>query len=127
MYKTANGWTKAKMIEHIKANFKGRAVCELPNKMGVTVPTCMYLTPDGKKCAIGLFVPDGHRLQTYGNPVQASRALHMFPDLIEWMPLANSAGLNELQGVHDQYVTGSNLSVLASMIEWIEYNVMDVA
>lgn len=25
---------------------------------------CSYLTPDGRKCAIGLCIPDGHNLQT---------------------------------------------------------------
>ncbi len=26
---------------------------------------CMYLTEDGIKCAIGIFIPDGHRAQKY--------------------------------------------------------------
>lgn len=53
MYKTANGFTKQTIIERIQKEFKGMA--EIGHGM---FAKCVFLTPEGKKCAIGLFIPE---------------------------------------------------------------------
>lgn len=32
--------------------------------------SCRYLTEDGKKCAVGLCIPDGHPAQRHSSPVE---------------------------------------------------------
>ncbi len=49
-YTPINRWTRQKMIDHVKSNFKGKSI----GMDGV----CLYRGPDGKKCAVGLFIPD---------------------------------------------------------------------
>lgn len=86
-----NGWTKESTIQHIKDNFKGRAFNE-------SLVSCQYLTEDGKKCAVGLFIPEGHAGQNYQGG--AILLLERHSDLITEMPLR----LNDLlllQRIHD--------------------------
>lgn len=89
MLKFKNGWTKKKMIKHIELNFKGKAIENTQ---------CLYKTSDGKKCAVGLFIPENHVGQKYIGSV--SGLLKIYPDLKKSMP-TTTGKLKELQFIHD--------------------------
>lgn len=42
---------------------------------------CCYLTADGRKCAVGLCIPDGHPAQRSGN--HYGQLILSFPDLLD--------------------------------------------
>lgn len=46
-----------------------------------STPFCSYLTRDGRKCAIGLLIPDGHIAQKFVGPVGA--LMESFPELFD--------------------------------------------
>lgn len=58
--------------------------------------SCMYLTPDGNKCAVGRLIPDGHPGQACVSGVYG--LLINYPELGAriWQPLAQ-----DLQTLHD--------------------------
>lgn len=58
---------------------------------------CAYLAPDGSRCAIGVFIPEGHPAQGYEGTVGWLMEEH--PDLFE--DGCHSGFLSELQEVHD--------------------------
>lgn len=90
-----NGWTKEKVIKHVKENFKGFAFrTNISNGRGL----CQYLTKDGKKCAVGLFIPDGHTAQNSED--RAIVILNQYPELSKRMPL-NEDQMNKWQKWHD--------------------------
>jgi hypothetical protein len=63
---------------------------------------CCYLTPDGRKCAIGLLIPDGHPAQKTGGK-SALGLSEIYPSLFASTDLKFLAKLNELQGeLHDR-------------------------
>lgn len=97
MYTTINGWTKAKMIEHINTNFKGWAGIE--HSDGKT--SCYYRTPeiDSRGCAVGIFIPDNmYKAEIEGS--SADRAIKKIPELAAVMPL-DTNGICMMQSVHD--------------------------
>lgn len=116
MSRFINGWTKESTIQHIKDNFNGRSVGE----DGI----CVYRTGDGKKCAVGLFIPD----DVYSNDMEEINAKDMVTEfnLESYMPL-DSVTLEKLQNVHDnnwderkkQMIEGRDTS-LDDMIKFIE-------
>lgn len=64
---------------------------------------CQYLTSDGRKCAIGCFIPDGHKGRYYEGNV--ADLLEDYPDLKENMPPLNELGLSVFQNFHDAELT----------------------
>lgn len=42
---------------------------------------CQYLTPDGRKCAVGLALPDGHPAQKSGDSLYT--LIHEYPELFD--------------------------------------------
>lgn len=128
MYQTKNGWTKAKMIEHIKLNFKGRSI-----KTG-TKDVCMYRGPDGKKCGVGLFIPDPlydpifegrsaeglkDAIGLNGLPEQVAK---LYPEILAAFPL-KLEGMQKIQNKHDE--ASNDESALDGMIHFIEDEVED--
>lgn len=61
---------------------------------------CVYLMRDGRKCAIGLFIPDGHEAQKHSGVFGC--LFRDFPDLIKEMPTENPFVLGEWQLFHDK-------------------------
>lgn len=120
MYQPINGWTKTRIIDHIKTNFKGQA------KNGTI---CQYKTEDGKKCAVGLFIPD----EVYHIDMESRAVINLMeynPKLINFMPLpVNALGL--LQNVHDAYLNSESgdlrpeSQVLPDILAWVEKNVSE--
>jgi hypothetical protein len=67
---------------------------------------CVYQTADGNRCAIGCFIPDGHRALGFsGNVVsfffEDDSDHGLFPDLLEHMPSTDTFWLGEFQRQHD--------------------------
>jgi hypothetical protein len=114
MYKTINNWTKESMIEHVKANFKGKSVKTFDHNY---CSSCAYRGDNGAKCAVGMFIPD----ELYKSEMEGllDRLSELEPRLKNVMPL-DVDGLLSLQGSHDN---SEPENTLADMIEWIERNV----
>jgi hypothetical protein len=112
--KFINGWTKNKVIKHIEKNFKGKAQTE--------DGFCIYKTEDGKKCAVGMFIPDGH---SAANSITNVEGLLLdYPDLKKVMPFSER-DLRIFQNVHDQcdnldYDPRTDEEVLMDLISFIE-------
>lgn len=114
MYKTINGWTKESMIDHIKANFKGKSVAEIDHQ-------CLYRGPNGKKCAVGLFIPDSNYnslMDSSTHGISASAVIEEY-GLSSFMPLC-MLGMSRLQSKHD---ISDPENTLKDMLQWIEENV----
>ena len=110
-YKALNGWTKAKMIKHIKRNFKGKS-------MDHTDKNCLYRAEDGRKCAVGMFIPDElYTVEMEG--LSSSAVLREHPELVKFLPLQQNA-LDALQSVHDESYLDETLKL---MMDWIKENV----
>lgn len=114
LYTPINGFTKQAIKDHIRREFKGKAI---------NGPYCQYLTQDGKKCAVGMFIPDGHVAQkTCAN---ALALLDRYPELKEKMPLSRLA-MHELQTAHDSLLsTQSFMGQLNTLLNWVDTYVAD--
>lgn len=105
-----NGWTKEKVIAHIKENYKGRSLD--PTKQG-----CMYRGQNGAKCAVGLFIPDS----VYTPVMEGYTILTSFDlrDRVEsYMPMIFSK-MADLQGIHDKHGQ-TDSQCLNDMLAYIE-------
>lgn len=86
------------VVAHLRSMDSGRAI----NSAG----HCVYLAPDGKKCAVGVLIPDGHPAQRAQG--SARRLLDEHPDLVDLWGLATADVhlvvelLGDLQEVHDR-------------------------
>jgi hypothetical protein len=80
----------AEVLEVIEKEFKGKAYEDA---------VCQYLTQDGKKCLIGMFIPKNHAGSTYEGSVDY--LLDKYPDLTSYMPTGDIKVLQELQMTHD--------------------------
>jgi hypothetical protein len=110
MQKCINGWTKEKMLKVIKARPFEKA------SFNDDIDTCLYLNEDGNKCAVGLFIPDGHKGEDFSG--DSDRLLRKYPELKKYMPLGH---MREFQKVHDKNL----LRAKTKMIEWVMENVED--
>ena len=83
---------KQRIIETINEKFKGQA--KVVGKNG-----CMYQTPCGKRCAIGMFIPDDHQgLECFGDVIFL---LKQYPELSQHMPSDDIYFMHKFQAVHD--------------------------
>lgn len=82
-----------KVLELIETDFKGKAM---------EGSQCKYKTDDGRKCFIGLFLPEGHAAQKEED-MNVRSLLGKYPDLRNYMPSDDLDKLNTLQRVHDSF------------------------
>jgi len=118
-YKPINGYTKEKIIEVINRDFKGKSF-KNSDKSDSGIE-CLYLSENGKKCAVGLFIPDGHPAQE--STFNASDILFMYKDLINLMPL--DIGIASFQTCHD--FLDEKLSIDEQkqvLIKWVKENIV---
>lgn len=110
MYIPINGWTKVKILEHIKKEFKGKSMFEDGER-------CAYRGPQSRKCAIGMFIPEN----LYNVDMEGKSAISVFkfPEIEKVVPLHVKA-LLQLQIVHDESKPDKTLE---NMIDWVETNV----
>ena len=67
-----------KTVDHLWDNKKS---IDLDGQNDVDKVLCQYLTVDGRKCAIGVHIPDGHEGQRFQGAV--SSLVSTYPDLKE--------------------------------------------
>src|SRR5271156_3153544 len=91
MYKLANGWTKETVMAQIKKYNNG-------TKATRESGSCTYLAKDGNRCAIGCFIPDGHKAL-----LDDGSAYHIvdYPELAKLMPFDDRCILQVFQEIHD--------------------------
>lgn len=107
MYKTINGWTKEKMIQHVKDNFKGKSV----NLSGL----CVYRGRNETKCAAGLFMKDEDYSFAFEHR-NIKTLMKEHPEIKDSMPL-DSDGMISLQFIHDERVAEDPLPKILNFIE----------
>ena len=117
VFKTQNGWTKEKMKAHVKLEFKGKSEDGYGN--------CMYRNSNGKKCAVGMFIPDNKYHVAMDNNAcnggtNAIAVINQY-NLDDLMPLIKDA-MNELQAVHDKSAASETLD---KMLEFVDSRVVN--
>ena len=120
-YQTINGWTKQKMIDHIIKNFKGRSY-DKENE------SCLYRGPKGKKCAVGLFIPESLNSEIGNNNASIARDLIRESYAISKVMPLEVEGLMSMQEAHDtgdetsaKLDNRTNEEVLQDILSWV-YN-----
>ena len=119
MFTTINGYTKEKMKEVIRANFKGKAS---DNGGG-----CYYLTEDGRRCAVGCFIDEAtlNNIDTPDLSMPVAELLENYEEVQEIMPLGLD-GLKVFQSAHDTMFGSTDPEVQKEiLINWIDNNVKD--
>lgn len=119
MYKCINNWTKKKMIQHIKTNFKGKSMARLSHLSDRE--SCVYRGKNGAKCAVGMFIPDVLYKKSFEGTC-ASKIIEDVPKLQKLIPLAPDL-MELLQQEHDD--SEDDESCLVSMLNWIKDNVKE--
>ena len=123
MFKTQNGWTKESMKEHVRNNFKDKS-------QNISGPGCLYRGPEGKKCAVGLFIPDEFYIpeldRAEGTLLEGTEVQHIlraYPHLEGFMPLEVKA-LTGFQTFHDNLSDSkTEIEQTESLLRWIETRV----
>ena len=124
MYKTQNGWTKDDMIAHVLCEYTGISMSE-------DLYQCNYRGRDGRKCAVGIFIPnDKYTTVMEVNSHNTNNGADFVIDkynLTDDMPL-DKAAMKLFQSVHDDfgYDYGSidaDEDCLVALVDWIEDNV----
>jgi len=115
MINAINGWTKAKILKHIEDNFKGKSY--YTNEDGWE-DNCAYRMEDGRKCAVGMFIPD----KDYRPAMEGMSASAIVNDyeLYDKMPFEGE-DLNMFQEVHDK---SKPQHAKRKLIKWIKENVV---
>ena len=103
-YKLPEGFKKITLQDIFNAAWQAFIVEDRPaaSEKGA----CSYLTSDGRKCAVGLVIPDGHPAQV--KPGTWNNWVHEYPDLFDASVLQMSKhSLFEFQRhLHDSMVSG---------------------
>lgn len=116
-YTTQNGFSKDDILRRLDDEFLGKAAVEGFDDR------CVYLTREGKKCAVGLFIADGHPGQDFHGSV--FELVAEYDDLLDVLPLS-LPGMTSFQRTHDNMVA-HNVSITEQkniLKNWIEENVV---
>lgn len=109
MFKVINGWTKEKMIEHVKNNFKGKSF-----KDDDRYSVCVYRGMNSKKCAAGMFIQD----EDYLNIMEGTNIgalMVRYTKIERSMPLTYEA-MNMFQESHDSSLENETLNCMINFI-----------
>lgn len=106
-----NGWTKRAVLEHVSINFTGCAVQQFPRHKKKP----RYKTKSGRKCAVGLFIPDAEYSIDMEQTANVLILLENFPQLNKYMPLGNHR-MRKFQTIHD---SSSESDCLIRMLNYI--------
>lgn len=103
--------SKELIINTIKKDFKGKAYDR-------NIHQCVHLTDDGKKCALGLFIPDGHPAQREIEP--ADEILDQYEDLLDILPVKNINFWIKFQEEHDRLNSALPIEKQKNqLIDWV--------
>lgn len=117
MYSPINGWTKRKIISHIKKNFKGKSVVVTSSYLDGVETRCFYRGPNETKCAVGIFIPD----DKYNKTMEGQRADSIIgPWALRFAMPLNNEGMCSLQKTHDLSDSENTLQI---MINWVRLHV----
>jgi hypothetical protein len=93
------------------------------NTKATNATRCLYLTPDGNKCFIGCFIPEGYEAQKSMDDVEIM--LNRFPEVKEFLPLKELRGIKAFQDVHDIHDARDNADLYTRAERWLEQNVKE--
>lgn len=118
MYKAINGWTKRKIIAVINKGFKGKSF----KSSRYSAETCLYRGYNGKKCAVGLFIPD-NMYDRDNESLLVNQLLADQPELKKLMPF-KTVTLRRFQEVHDDMDKKLDVKTQKeTLIQWVKKNV----
>ncbi len=109
MHKPINGFSKEKIIKVIQMR--------MLDHQSYHGGYCRYKAPDGNRCAVGVFIPNGHKSES--STLAVDRLLEKYSDLLDKMPLGK-VGMTVLQIVHDQ---SRNVDPRPAIIDWVQKHV----
>lgn len=112
--KPINGWTKEKILRVLETRPNKEKAYDKDNLF------CVYLDNNGNKCAVGMFIPDGHSAQQYLGDADQLFSRHR--DLLEIMPFSPYS-MVIFQSIHDTQKPDANAK--QAMIDWVKENVED--
>lgn len=118
-YLCINGWNKQSMIEHVKEHFKGKSYIKDDSCLG---ESCLYRAEDGRKCAVGMFVPASLYSPSF-EKASAYSILNNNQSLANCMPITIT-GMALFQVAHDNLdncLTSDQQR--DKLLSWIEENV----
>ncbi len=121
MYKPINGWTKESIIDHIIYNFKGKSVVVHSSAIypDTGVESCKYRGPNGKKCAVGMFIPDElYHPNIEGSCIRSTKLINI--NLLKSNFPLHIDAMEDLQEIHD--VSDPDCT-LTDLIDWVDKNV----
>ena len=79
--------------------------------VNVAENACAYLTPDGRKCVVGVTIPDGHPAQSVF--MDAGRLYDTWPELRQHIPEGLTLrDMQRLQDAHDAQVIYENCKLV---------------
>lgn len=111
-----DGWNKQKLIDYVRANFKGKSVRD---------GACLYRGPEGKKCAIGLFIPDSE--VSLLSSIEYSTVASVWAKINKFLPFTSKYLALEFQRAHDCLLEHASVETQTNeLINWIERNVSNV-
>lgn len=120
-FKLINGWTKEKVKARLLERVPKKGSYKKFKIAGESRITCLYRNAKGKSCAAGAFIPD----EEYNSSFENEHVFKVMTDgkLHSNFPLA-TAGMRQLQLVHDTYVevqgTHQEVSLHNLLNEWID-------
>lgn len=117
-FKCVNGFTKAKMINRIKRDFKGKSLSGM---------TCAYRGDGGKKCAAGLFIADEDYSSSMDHTTLDTDIISIvsrYPKIKRSLPLTVES-MREFQTIHDglKASTSTVEEQKQVLIDWVKKNV----
>lgn len=112
-YKLINGWSKLDLINKIETEFKGKSVAE-------NGKSCLYRGLDGKKCAVGLFIPDELYNPAFEN-CSYFAITRKTQHLLKFMPM-DGESMDAFQFIHDSSKIETSKE---EILKWIDTNIVD--
>jgi hypothetical protein len=113
-HKLINGWTKETVMAQVKKYNNGTKATKEWQRV------CQYLTDKGNRCAIGCFIPDGHKALKSEVPASALVNKYNYPELAHLMPFQGDS-LDAFQRAHDW--ASSHASVWGAIEEFLNDDV----
>ena len=109
---------KQMIVQTINERFKGKAF-----KLEDEEETCFYQDDEGRRCAIGIFIPDKHEALLDHSDLNVSALLSKYPELHDHMPSHKIDFLTDFQKAHDRLDPDKSvLEQQKSMIDWVNIN-----